>query len=219
MRRRTEVVLATALTLLVGRVEDAGATFYDFSWSGNSFSATGILELDDAIDVGEDFALGDVVSFELELFDGASSVASLSFPPFDPPFHTIEGTRNASSLSIDDLIVSGFAILFGCEAGDCLSGVVWFDTPATNDAQVDFGSTPAARASFVFTETPEPGATLASTMAVAALAALRRMRPRPLTPQEARCPPTRPPTCPASPPTCTTRTSAPRSTGSIAPSA
>jgi outer membrane lipoprotein SlyB len=174
MRVRKHVVLATVLTLLVGVAEEAGATFYSFSWNGNSFSATGTLELAGSIDVGEDFQTTDVLEFGLDLFDGGTPVASLHFPPFDLPFDTIKGTRNASSLAIEDLVVSGFAVLFGCSAGDCLSGEVFFETPATQNGLVDFGSIFAARASFVFTETaPEPGVTASFALVALALALLR----------------------------------------------
>lgn len=167
------VPIAVALPLAAG-----AATFYDFTWSGNSFSAAGTLELDDSVGVGAPFTIADVLAFELELRDGGVPVASLAFPPFDLGFHTIEGTREASSLSIDDLIVSDFAILFGCEGSDCLSSVVYFDTPATPGATVDFGSIAAARASFVFTEVPEPGAAGALAASGATLAALRAVRSR-----------------------------------------
>jgi hypothetical protein len=183
MRRLERGVLAAmfpvALSIVVGFGPAASAAMlYAFAWSGNSFSATGTLELDDTIGIGAPFDTSDVLAFELDLFDGAVPVASLQFPPFDLPFDTIEGTRNASSLSIDDLVVSGFAILFGCNASDCLSGEVVFGTPSTPGGLVDFGSTPAARASFVFTEIPEPGATMSVGIVLVALAALRAARSR-----------------------------------------
>jgi hypothetical protein len=183
MRRLERAVLAAtfpvALSIAVGFGPAAGAaTLYAFAWSGNSFSATGTLELDDAVGIGAPFETSDVLAFELDLFNGAAPVATLQFPPFDLPFDTIEGTRNAASLSIDDFIVSGFAILFGCNAGDCLSGEVAFGTPSTPGALVDFGSPPAARASFVFTEIPEPGATMSAAVVLVALAGLCSVRSR-----------------------------------------
>ena len=169
--------LAVAIVAGLGPVASAGI-FYDFAWSGNSFSASGTLELDDTVGVGTPFTTGDVLAFELELFDGAVPVGSLAFPPFGLPFDTIEGTRTASTLSITDLVVSESGILFGCDAGDCLSGAVFFSTPSTPDALVDFGSIEAARASFVFTEAPEPDVSRSVGIVLGALAGLRAVRSR-----------------------------------------
>jgi hypothetical protein len=169
--------LAVAIVAGLGPVASAGI-LYDFAWSGNSFSASGTLELDDTVGIGSPFTTGDVLAFELELFDGAAPVASLAFPPFDLPFDTIEGTRNESTLSITDLVVSDFGTLFGCTGGDCLSGVVFFATPSTPGAEVDFGSIEAARASFVFTELPEPDVSGSLGVALGALAGLRAARSR-----------------------------------------
>lgn len=175
MRGAKERILAVSIAICLPTGSTA-ATLYDFDWSGNSYSATGTMVLDGSIGVGEPFTTTDVLAFELELFDGAVSVASLQFPPFDLPFHTIVGTRNASDLSIDDLVVSDFGILFGCTAGDCLSGAVFFSTPSTPGVEVDFGSIEAARASFVFTEAPEPEAMASAGVVLAALAGLRWSR-------------------------------------------
>jgi hypothetical protein len=146
------------------------ATFYQFSWSdGGSLSATGSLALDDGVGVGDPFDKDDVLVFDLELFEGAISQGTADFPPFDPVFHALKGTRSGSGLDIVDLYVSvPFGIRFGCTAGDCLSGEVYF-----NVMTVDFGSTPAARASFVFTEAPDPGAGLSAVMALVALVGMR----------------------------------------------
>ena len=177
--RARAALLPLAVSMAVGFAHAVRAgTLYAFGWSGNSFSATGTLELDDAVGIGSPFTTGDVLAFELELFDGAAPVASLAFPPFDLPFDTIEGTRNESTLSITDLVVSDFGILFGCTAGDCLSGVVFFATPSTPGAEVDFGSIEAARASFVFTELPEPDVSGSLGVALGALAGLRAVRSR-----------------------------------------
>jgi hypothetical protein len=151
--------------------QSAGAaTLYDFGWSdGGSLSATGSLTLHDSVGVGAPFDKDDVLAFDLELFDGAVTQGTGHFPPFDPVFHALEGTRSASGLAIVDLYVSvPFGIRFGCDAGDCLSGSVYF-----NAGTVDFGSTAAARASFVFTEVPEPGAEASIATALMALAVLR----------------------------------------------
>jgi hypothetical protein len=148
------------------------ATLYDFAWSGNSFSAMGSLVLAESVGVGDSFTTSDVLEFDLDLFDGSAAVASLQFPPFEG-FDTITGTRHESTLSITDLVVGESGGLFGCTAGDCLSGEVFFDTAATPGASVDFGSTEAARASFVFTEIPEPAGSLPIAAALLALGALR----------------------------------------------
>jgi len=151
------------------------ATLYDFVWSGNAFSATGSLALDDAIGVGDPFTEADVLDFELALVTGGSVVATLAFPPFEG-FDTIRGTRSGAGLSIRDLVVGDGIALFGCNAGDCLSGEMFFDTPATPGGLVDFGSAEAARASFVFTEVPAPGLPASGAAALAALAALGATR-------------------------------------------
>jgi hypothetical protein len=153
----------------------SAATFYDFSWTdGGSLSATGFLSLDDSVGVGEPFDKGDVLAFDLELFDGAVSRGTGHFPPFNPTFHALKGTRAAASLAIVDLYVSTPSIpQFGCDAGDCLGGAVFFE-----QTTVDFGSTAAARASFVFTQTtPEPGAALSLVAALVALVGMRAARP------------------------------------------
>ena len=58
-------------------------------------------------------------------------------------------------------------------AGDCLSGRVDFEAE-----KVNFGSTAAAQASFVFTETPEPGSAASIATALAAIAAMRAAKSR-----------------------------------------
>jgi hypothetical protein len=164
--RRALILACTALYA----PSASAATFYDFMWSdGGSLSATGFLALDDAVGVGDPFDTSDVLEFDLELFEGGISQGTGEFPPFDPDFHALEGTRGVSGLSIVDLYVSvPFGIRFGCEAGDCLSGRVFFEATV-----VDFGSTAAARASFVFTEVPEPGVEGSIAAALAALAVMR----------------------------------------------
>ena len=169
MQRLSQAVVVAVMVLFA---QSASATLYDFMWSGNSFSATGTLELSNAVGIGASFDKSDVLSFQVELFDGAVSVAMDSFPPFDD-FDALKGTRNPSSLSINDLIVSEPGIFFGCDAGDCLSGRVAFGTPSTSGAKVDFGSIAAARASFVFTEVPEPGAESLLAAALVTIAGLR----------------------------------------------
>jgi len=153
--------------------DGSAATLYDFTWSdGDSLSAIGSLILGDSVGVGDPFDVGDVISFDLELFDGAVSQGTGAFPPFDPVFHALEGTRAASSLAIVDFYVSvPFGIRLGCDAEDCLSGGVFF--LAMN---VDFGSIAAARGSFVFTEIPEPGAVAAMLAAMVAILGLRAGR-------------------------------------------
>ena len=176
MRRILLAVRAVvvALALLLAGSASAGSVIYDFSWSGGqSFTASGTLLLSDSVGVGSPFELADVVSFQLELFDGGSSVGTGSFPPFDETFHALEGTRQASSLDINDLIVTvPFGITFGCDAGDCLSGRVAFESFATT---VDFGSRQAAQESFVFSEVPAPGR---GVLLAAALATMAVIRPR-----------------------------------------
>ena len=154
--QRSVGVVIVALALLLAGTASAGSVIYDFSWSGGeSFTASGTLLLSDSVGVEDPFDLGDVVSFEIELFDDGSSVGAGTFPPFDEVFHALDGTRKASSLSINDLIVTvPFGITFGCDVGDCLSGRVAFESFGTT---VDFGSRQAAQESFVFTEVPEPG--------------------------------------------------------------
>lgn len=151
------------------------ATFYDFAWSGNSWSATGSLALDDAVGVGDPFTEADVLDFDLALAAGGSVVATLAFPPFEG-FDAIRGTRTGPGLSITDLVVGDGIVLLGCNAGNCLSGEVFFETPETPGGLVDFGSAEAARASFVFTEVPAPGLPASGAAALAALAALRGTR-------------------------------------------
>lgn len=180
-------VRAVAVAALVvgaptlARAQVGAATLYDFAWSGNSFSATGSLSLDAAVGVGDSFTEADVLDFELMLFDGASLVATLAFPPFEG-FDTIRGTRTESGLDMTDLVVGDAGVQFGCTAGDCLSGEVFFETAATPGATVDFGSEVAARASFVFTEVPEPGLPASGAVALAALVALHASRGSPRVP-------------------------------------
>lgn len=142
------------------------ATFFDFSWTdGGTLTAVGSLTLDDSVGVGEAFDKNDVLAFELELFDGVVSQGMGAFPPFDPVFHALNGMRAASSLDINDLYVTvPFGIRLGCDAGDCLSGGIYFDA-----MNVDFGSREAAQASFVFTQAPEAGAEASVLTALAAL--------------------------------------------------
>lgn len=176
-RTIAERVRAAALAALVaGGPSLAGAaTLYDFAWSADSYSATGSLTLDDAVGIGDPFTEADVLDFELALFDGGSQLAMLAFPPFEG-FDTIRGTRADATLSITDLVVGDDGVQFGCTAGDCLSGELFFDTPATRGVTVDFGSPAAARASFVFTEAPEPELSASGAAALAALVALRATR-------------------------------------------
>src|SRR5215468_7341082 len=124
--------VSRALALLCAALFAEGvsaATFYAFTWSdGGSRSATGSLALDDSVGVGQPFDKDDVLDFDLELFDGAVSQGAGHFPPFDPVFHALKGTRAAASLAIVDLYVSSPSILqFGCDAGDCLGGAVFFE--------------------------------------------------------------------------------------------
>src|SRR5262245_13202425 len=90
----------------------SAATFYDFSWSdGGSLSATGFLALNDSVGVGQPFDKDDVLDFDIEIFDGAVSHGTGHFPPFNPAFHALEGTRAAASLAITDLYVSSPSLL------------------------------------------------------------------------------------------------------------
>jgi hypothetical protein len=88
----------------------------------------------------------------------------------------LEGTRKASSLSITDIYLTAFAISFGCNAPECLFGLVQFHTPSTGSSNVDFGSAEAAQASFRFTEVPEPAAEAALALVLLTLGLLRRAR-------------------------------------------
>jgi hypothetical protein len=151
-------------------------TLYDFSFGFGQYTASGALLLSDAVGVGEAFDVDDVESFELELFNNAISVGAATFPPF-PGFDVIEGTRNASDLSMSDLVVSDpFNISFGCTGSNCLfTGEIFFTSAPGN--RLEFGTPAAALASFVFTEVPEPDATLLFGAALVTLAALRSARP------------------------------------------
>ncbi len=174
MQRLSRALVVAVMVLFA---QSASATLYDFSWSGNSFSATGTMELSNLIGVGESFDAADVLALEVELFDGAVSVAMVDFP-FSAG-ETLEGTRNASSLSIIDLffgISAAGSNNFGCEAVGCLFGTVLFRTPSTPSGQVEFGSTAAARESFVFTQVPEPGTQLLQALALVTIAGMRSRR-------------------------------------------
>jgi len=164
-------VVIVALALSLAGTASAGSVIYDFSWSGGeSFTASGTLLLSDSIGLEDPFDLSDVVSFEIELFDDSVSVGTGSFPPFDD-FNAIDGTRNASSLSINDLLVTvPFGITFGCNVGDCLSGRVAFESFGTT---VDFETGQAAQQSFVFTEVPAPSRGVLHAAALATIAMIR----------------------------------------------
>lgn len=169
------LALGVALTTGISAPTARAGTLYDFSFSFEQYSAEGTLVLSDLVSVGETFDVGDVESFELELFNTGTSVGSAAFPPFDG-FGVIEGTRNPSSLGMSDLIVSEpFGIIFGCTAEDCLfTGEIFF-TSAPND-RVEIGTPQAALDSFVFTEAPEPEASALFTAALATVAGLRSTR-------------------------------------------
>ena len=174
MPRIQKAAQAAVVAVAVFFAQSASAgILYDFSWGFDSLSATGTMELNSSVGIGESFDISDVLAIDLELFDGGVSVQTIASPPdeFDPPFDTIKGTRNASNLSMIDFVLS-FGPLFGCTAGDCLSGEVFF--PGV--PPVDFGSITAARESFVLTELPEPGTELLLPVAVLSLAAVRRRR-------------------------------------------
>ncbi len=101
------------------------------------------------------------------------TVGMVNFP--SQSFDVLEGTRNASSLSITDLLLDVAAAgstLFGCEAPGCLFGRVLFQTPSTPSGQVEFGSTMAAQESFVFT-VPEPATQLLQALALVSIAGMR----------------------------------------------
>ena len=153
---------------------------YEFGWSFPPYSGSGLLVLSDSIGVGQDFVLDDIESIEIDLFDGDTVVASQTSPPepFDPPFDVIKGTREAGSLSMLEFAIGlpSFPGFFGCNDTNCFSGEVRF--PGVGD--LDFGSPEAARASFVLTELPEPGAGLslaAMGLGLAALGVSRRRDP------------------------------------------
>jgi len=170
---RLAVVAVTALF-----AQSADATSYDFSWSGDSFSATGIMELSDAIGVGDPFDSGDVLALKIDLFDGGVFVGMVGFP--SQSFDVLEGTRNESSLSITDLlldVVGPGATLFGCEAPGCLFGRVLFQTPSTLSGQVEFGTTMAAQESFVFT-VPEPSPQLLQALALFSIVGMSQRKLR-----------------------------------------
>ena len=80
MPRVQQLSRVAVVAVTVFFAQSASATMYDFSWSGNSFSATGTMELSNAIGVGESFDATDVLALEVELFDGAVSVAMVDFP-------------------------------------------------------------------------------------------------------------------------------------------
>ena len=165
------VVAALAVPCLAPRA-NAGV-LYDFSFSFEQYSASGTLILSDAVAVGAEFDSDDVESYVLELFNDGISVATGDFP-FDN-FNVVEGTRNASSLSISDLVVSETGIIFGCTVGDCLFDVEVFFTSAPG-GQLDVGTAQAVRDSFVFIEVPEPSAVALFAAALTTLAGLRSAR-------------------------------------------
>jgi hypothetical protein len=164
-----------AVAMAACLAQGAGAaTLYDFDWSGGaSFSASGTMELGSAIGIGDPFGSDDVLALDVELFDGATSVGTIDYASFQQGGDTLEGTRNASSLSILDLYLTSFGVTLGCEAVGCLFGGVQFFTPSTPGAVVEFGSTEAARASFVFTQVPEPGVEWSLVLALLAIAGMR----------------------------------------------
>ncbi len=164
-------VAVVALTVFF--TQSADATMYNFSWSGDSFSASGTMVLSNAIGVGDPFDSADVLTLEIDLFDDGVFVGMVNFP--SQIFDILEGTRNASSLSITDLLLDVAAAgstLFGCEAPGCLFGRVLFQTPSTRSGQVEFGSTMAAQESFVFT-VPEPATQLLQALALVSIAGMR----------------------------------------------
>jgi hypothetical protein len=171
---------AAAVALAAFLAPNAGAaTLYDFDWSGGaSFSASGTMELSSAIGIGDPFSSGDVLGLDVELFDGATSVGTIDYAAFQDGGDTLEGIRNASSLSILDIYIASFGVTLGCDAVGCAFGLVQFYTPSTPLATVDFGSTEAARASFVFTEVPEPGGAPSLALALLTIAGMRLARSR-----------------------------------------
>jgi len=155
--------VALVAAALLATPAAAAGILYAFDWDGgigNAFSATGMLVLDAAIGVGQDFDTGDVVSFDVELFDGTTSVAMASYPPseFSLGFDAIVGTRTAGGLALDDFLVTPGSVFFGCTSSNCLGGTVRFKTPATGETEIDYPSIQAAQDSFVVTLLPEPGA-------------------------------------------------------------
>lgn len=157
---------AVALAALLAPSAGAG-TLYDFAWSGNSYSASGSMELSSSVGLGDSFTSSDVLDLQVELFDGATSVGTIGSADFVAGSDVLEGTRTAPTLSITDVYLTAFGTTLGCDAVGCFLGLVQFHTPSTPNATVDFGTTEAARASFVFTEVPEPR--LAASLALAGL--------------------------------------------------
>lgn len=170
-------VIATTVLLLASRAH-AGIA-YDFSWEFPPYSGSGTLVLSDSIGVGQSFDIDDFELIDIDLFDGEDFVTGMTSPPdaLDPSA-LIDGTRNASSLSLEDILIAGpgFTGLFGCRNNNCFTGLVAFPGVAGN---LDFGSGEAAIASFVLTEAPEPGAasaTLGALLAIASIAGARAHR-------------------------------------------
>jgi hypothetical protein len=179
MSRGLESVRTLAVAAAAFLAQSAGAaTLYDFDWSGGeAYSATGSVVLSGAVGVGDPFDAGDVVALDVELFDGAASVGTIGFADLQGG-DILEGTRNASTLSITDIYLTAFAVSFGCNGPGCLFGLVQFHTPSTGSSNVDFGTAEAAQASFHFTEVPEPAADAALALALLTLRALRCARSR-----------------------------------------
>lgn len=153
-------------------------THYDFAWSAETFSATGTLELSSSVGVGDPFDPSDVLALDVELFDAATFVGKIDFLDFSAGGDALAGTRDPSSLVIEDLFLDSASVGFGCASIGCASGVVVFETTQTPAGSVDFGSAGTARASFVFTEVPEVDGQ--AWIALAAISALcvRARRPR-----------------------------------------
>lgn len=176
MRSIPLIPAALAAATCLASTGAAAGTLFEFHWdggSGNELSATGVLELDDAIGVGQSFDTEDVTSIEVELFDGATPVGTATHPPFDIGFDAIVGTRTAAGLNLDDFLVSPEGIFFGCTAGNCLSAEVRFKTAMTGEFEIEYPSIQAARDSFVVVELPEPTAPAAGAIALLALLGMR----------------------------------------------
>jgi hypothetical protein len=167
---RSLAVVAALAALCLAPGARAGI-LYDFSFSFEQYSASGTLVLSDTVGVGEEFSSEDVELYELELFNDSSSVGAAEFPPFEG-FGVVEGTRNASSLSMSDLVVSEpFGIIFGCTASDCLfTGEIFFTSAP--GGRLEIGTPQAALDSFVFIEVPEPNATALFAAALTTVAGL-----------------------------------------------